>query len=259
MSLSVSGWDVAALCHPTDWCRAVRGGVCKTHPRLPHAQPKRPDCSTEDWWVYLSLIRGNFQSLSNQIYSISFSISFLLSLPRLHGGGSSPDESVFQHREQHCLLWWEICWGRSLQVFGWGFLSVLFCACTATQCWNHVCIEHSIYIRGFYQGSVVSFLAACGDLITAVFDFAHGMCALKLTEHQIALFSALVLINTGKTDSHVAFHTWNIKQWGDTLVQLVTSRIKNLFQALHSPSGNTHFILLIFFLFLVFFFLVFYI
>lgn len=53
----------------------------------------------------------------------------------------------------------------------------------------------------FYQRSVVSFLAACGDLITAVFDFAHGICALKLTEHQIALFSALVLINAGKTNS----------------------------------------------------------
>lgn len=40
--------------------------------------------------------------------------------------------------------------------------------------------------------------AACGDFIAAVFDFAHGMCALKLTEQQIALFSALVLINAGK-------------------------------------------------------------
>lgn len=52
-----------------------------------------------------------------------------------------------------------------------------------------------------YQLFVVSFLAACGDLIATVFDFAHGMCALKLTEQQIALFSALVLINAGKTDS----------------------------------------------------------
>lgn len=40
---------------------------------------------------------------------------------------------------------------------------------------------------------------ACGDLIAAVFDFAHGMCALKLTEQQLALFSALVLINAGKS------------------------------------------------------------
>lgn len=53
-----------------------------------------------------------------------------------------------------------------------------------------------------YQYSVVSFLSACGDLITAVFDFAHSMCALKLTEQQIALFSALVLISAGKMDSN---------------------------------------------------------
>ncbi|XP_041842706.1 nuclear receptor ROR-alpha B isoform X2 [Melanotaenia boesemani] len=39
---------------------------------------------------------------------------------------------------------------------------------------------------------------ACGDLIGAVFDFAHGMCALKLTEQQIALFGALVLINADR-------------------------------------------------------------
>lgn len=54
-----------------------------------------------------------------------------------------------------------------------------------------------------YQLSVASSLAACGDLITAVFDFAQGICALKLTEHQIALFSALVLINAGIIDRPV--------------------------------------------------------
>lgn len=43
---------------------------------------------------------------------------FLPSSLRLHGGGSGPDESVLQHREQHCLLRWEIRWSRSLQVFG---------------------------------------------------------------------------------------------------------------------------------------------
>lgn len=51
------------------------------------------------------------------------------------------------------------------------------------------------------MGTYWSFLfpEACGDLIAAVFDFAHGMCALKLTEQQLALFSALVLINAGKS------------------------------------------------------------
>lgn len=70
-----------------------------------------------------------------------------------------------------------------------------------------------------YQLSVVSSLAACSDLITAVFDFAHSVCALKLTEHQIALFSALVLINTGKIISPVSHSCcissfWNIKKVG---------------------------------------------
>lgn len=59
-------------------------------------------------------------------------------------------------------------------------------------------LRPSVYIiMVTYEHSVVSSLAACGDLIAAVFDFAHGMCALKLTEQQIALFSALVLINAG--------------------------------------------------------------
>lgn len=58
-----------------------------------------------------------------------------------------------------------------------------------------------------YQCSVVSSLAACGDLIAAVFDFAHAMCALKLTEQQIALFCALVLINAGEINTPVFFHS----------------------------------------------------
>lgn len=47
----VSGWDVAALCHPTDGRRAVRCWVCEAHPGLPYAQPEWPDCSSEDRWV----------------------------------------------------------------------------------------------------------------------------------------------------------------------------------------------------------------
>ncbi|XP_055780484.1 nuclear receptor ROR-gamma-like [Salvelinus fontinalis] len=38
-------------------------------------------------------------------------------------------------------------------------------------------------------------VAGCGDLMVAVFDFAHSVCALRLTEQQMALFSSLVLIN----------------------------------------------------------------
>uniref|UniRef100_A0A8C4GSW1 RAR-related orphan receptor C n=1 Tax=Dicentrarchus labrax TaxID=13489 RepID=A0A8C4GSW1_DICLA len=58
--------------------------------------------------------------------------------------------------------------------------------------------NNTVFFDGKFAGGEVFKSLACGDLITAVFDFAHGMCALKLTEHQIALFSALVLINTDR-------------------------------------------------------------
>ena len=64
-----------------------------------------------------------------------------------------------------------------------------------------------------YQCSVVSFLAACGDLIAAVFDFAHDMCTLKLTEQQIALFSALVLINAGMISSPMSLLVLHFILW----------------------------------------------
>ncbi|XP_069552079.1 nuclear receptor ROR-alpha A [Brachyistius frenatus] len=58
--------------------------------------------------------------------------------------------------------------------------------------------NNTVFFDGKFAGIQVFKSLACGDLIMAVFDFAHGMCALKLTEQQIALFSALVLINADR-------------------------------------------------------------
>lgn len=46
------------------------------------------------------------------------------------------------------------------------------------------------------------FLKGCDDLVSAVFDYAKSMCSLQLTEEEIALFSAAVLISTGESTSH---------------------------------------------------------
>ncbi|XP_038146082.1 nuclear receptor ROR-alpha A isoform X1 [Cyprinodon tularosa] len=58
--------------------------------------------------------------------------------------------------------------------------------------------NNTVFFDGKFAGTEVFKSLACGDLISAVFDFAHGMCALKLTEQQLALFSALVLINADR-------------------------------------------------------------
>lgn len=44
-------------------------------------------------------------------------------------------------------------------------------------------------------------LQGCDDLVSAVFDFAKSLCSLQLTEEEIALFSAAVLISTGQCTS----------------------------------------------------------
>lgn len=41
-------------------------------------------------------------------------------------------------------------------------------------------------------------LLGCDELVSAVFDFAKSLCSLQLTEEEIALFSAAVLISTGQ-------------------------------------------------------------
>uniref|UniRef100_A0A672J1F9 Nuclear receptor ROR-alpha B-like n=1 Tax=Salarias fasciatus TaxID=181472 RepID=A0A672J1F9_SALFA len=56
----------------------------------------------------------------------------------------------------------------------------------------------TVFFDGKFAGVEIFKSLACGDLIMAVFDFAHDMCALKLSEQQIALFSALVLINADR-------------------------------------------------------------
>lgn len=55
--------------------------------------------------------------------------------------------------------------------------------------------NNTVFFDRKFAGTELFKSLACGDLMKAVFEFAHGMCALRLNEHQIALFSALVLIN----------------------------------------------------------------
>ncbi|XP_063054988.1 nuclear receptor ROR-alpha A [Engraulis encrasicolus] len=53
----------------------------------------------------------------------------------------------------------------------------------------------TVFFDGKFAGTEVFKNLLCGDLIMAVFDFADSMSALRLTDPQVAIFSALVLIN----------------------------------------------------------------
>ncbi|XP_052003014.1 nuclear receptor ROR-alpha A-like isoform X2 [Xyrauchen texanus] len=58
--------------------------------------------------------------------------------------------------------------------------------------------NNTVFFDCKFAGTEIFKSLACSDLIAAVFDFAHNLCALRLTEEQMAVFSALVLINSDR-------------------------------------------------------------
>ncbi|KAK2903344.1 hypothetical protein Q8A67_008057 [Cirrhinus molitorella] len=58
--------------------------------------------------------------------------------------------------------------------------------------------NNTVFFDGKFAGTELFKSLSCGDLIAAVFDFAHNLCALRLTEQQMAVFTALVLLNADR-------------------------------------------------------------
>lgn len=53
-------------------------------------------------------------------------------------------------------------------------------------------------------------LAGCDDLVGAVFDLGKGLCRLQLTDEEVALFSAAVLLSPGDFPTRALFICrWN--------------------------------------------------
>lgn len=58
--------------------------------------------------------------------------------------------------------------------------------------------NNTVFFDGKFAGTELFKSLACSDLIANVFDFAHNLCMLRLTEQQMAVFSALVLLNADR-------------------------------------------------------------
>ncbi|XP_001344049.3 nuclear receptor ROR-alpha A-like isoform X2 [Danio rerio] len=55
--------------------------------------------------------------------------------------------------------------------------------------------NNTVFFDGKYAGTELFKSLACSDLIAAVFEFANNLCALRLNEQQMAVFTAMILIN----------------------------------------------------------------
>ncbi|NXN62353.1 RORG protein, partial [Rynchops niger] len=55
--------------------------------------------------------------------------------------------------------------------------------------------NRTVFFEGKYAGAELFRSLGCHELIGSIFDFAQSLCALHFSESEVALFSALVLVN----------------------------------------------------------------
>ncbi|XP_010565221.1 PREDICTED: nuclear receptor ROR-gamma [Haliaeetus leucocephalus] len=61
--------------------------------------------------------------------------------------------------------------------------------------------NRTVFFEGKYAGAELFRSLGCHELICSIFDFAQSLCALHFSESEVALFSALVLINASEGPS----------------------------------------------------------
>ncbi|XP_054853648.1 nuclear receptor ROR-gamma isoform X2 [Eublepharis macularius] len=70
---------------------------------------------------------------------------------------------------------------------------VLVRMCRAFNCENR-----TVFFEGKFAGPELFKSLGCNELINSIFDFASSLCSLHFSENEIALFTALVLINSNR-------------------------------------------------------------
>uniref|UniRef100_A0A8D0E8T8 RAR related orphan receptor C n=1 Tax=Salvator merianae TaxID=96440 RepID=A0A8D0E8T8_SALMN len=58
--------------------------------------------------------------------------------------------------------------------------------------------NRTVFFEGKYAGPELFKSLGCNELINSIFDLAHSLCSLHFSENEIALFTALVLINSNR-------------------------------------------------------------
>uniref|UniRef100_A0A4W6CRM6 Uncharacterized protein n=1 Tax=Lates calcarifer TaxID=8187 RepID=A0A4W6CRM6_LATCA len=89
----------------------------------------------------------------------------------------------------------DLCQNDQIVLLKAGSLEVVF----VRMCRVFDSQNNTVYFDGKFAGPDVFKALGCDDLITSVFDFAKSMCSLHLTEDELALFSAFVLLSADRS------------------------------------------------------------
>ncbi|XP_077067221.1 nuclear receptor ROR-alpha A isoform X1 [Siphateles boraxobius] len=89
----------------------------------------------------------------------------------------------------------ELCQNDQIVLLKAGSLEVVFVRmCRAFDPQNN-----TVYFDGKYAGTDVFKSLGCDDLISSVFEFGKNLCSMHLSEDEIALFSAFVLMSADRS------------------------------------------------------------
>uniref|UniRef100_A0A3B3R2S1 RAR-related orphan receptor B n=1 Tax=Paramormyrops kingsleyae TaxID=1676925 RepID=A0A3B3R2S1_9TELE len=88
----------------------------------------------------------------------------------------------------------ELCQNDQILLLKSGCLEVVL----VRMCRAFNPLNNTVLFEGKYGGMQMFKALGCDDLVSAVFEFAKSLCSLQLTEEEIALFSAAVLISTDR-------------------------------------------------------------
>nr|XP_046253841.1 nuclear receptor ROR-alpha A-like [Scatophagus argus] len=89
----------------------------------------------------------------------------------------------------------DLCQNDQIVLLKAGSLEVVF----VRMCRMFDSQNNAVYFDGKFAGPDVFRALGCDDLIASVFDFAKSMCSLHLSEDELALFSAFVLLSADRS------------------------------------------------------------
>ncbi|XP_025758885.1 nuclear receptor ROR-alpha isoform X1 [Oreochromis niloticus] len=89
----------------------------------------------------------------------------------------------------------DLCQNDQIVLLKAGSLEVVF----LRMCRVFDSQNNTVFFDGKFAGPEVFKALGCDDFITAVFDFAKSMCSLHLSEDELALFSAFILLSADRS------------------------------------------------------------
>lgn len=88
----------------------------------------------------------------------------------------------------------ELCQNDQIILLKAGAMEVVL----VRMCRAYNANNHTVFFEGKYGGVELFRALGCSELISSIFDFSHFLSALCFSEDEIALYTALVLINANR-------------------------------------------------------------